>query len=631
MRFEVRNIVQGAQVDEYICDLRHEPRSISLPFKKLLIMRYTRDAALLRGAVDVRRPALKHISELELSAENRGHKFRELAQYLRDRRKAAVVLDEAHCKMVVLPPEDDEITQLRAVYYTAAPVAPASPPFAPGAPASPPFAPGAPASPPYAPPTSPSIGSKRPRPAEPPRSPQYQPPAPTSPQYQPPAPTSPQYQPPAPRSPAYQPPAPTSPSYAPPAPTSPSYAPPAPKSPEYAPPAPKSPEYAPPAPKSPEYAPPAPKSPEYAPPAPAPAAAPSPADAVLSNAGWARPAAAAPQPAAPRGLEGYEAVDAEGFVWRSGRHCAYFQDHRKRYRFDCGEKGLLLLERLVAVTSAAVALNDGQIAALGGGASDAVRREGESIYRDKAALQARGITWTHEEYGHLGLQKVYLETKCWQRFTETYNLLDRARAALLPVLRAAAARDGRLTAASLGGGPGFELHALREWVRGEAALESVHGSGAQRLVSLDLQGGWAPYAERLGLGFVGPWDLTKDDPVASCGLRPGELHVAIISYVLIYCCDEATAERIANMLRPPEQGGLGLRALIVSERSHVQPMIPMLEKRGVVTLRLMRQDSREGTDHRQLLFLPPGSSPAFDVVAANAAVTFENVPFMKGT
>ena len=111
----MRNIVQGAQVDEYICDLRHEPRSISLPFKKLLIMRYTRDAALLRGAVDVRRPALKHISELELSAENRGHKFRELAQYLRDRRKAAVVLDEAHCKMVVLPPEDDEITQLRAV------------------------------------------------------------------------------------------------------------------------------------------------------------------------------------------------------------------------------------------------------------------------------------------------------------------------------------------------------------------------------------------------------------------------------------------------------------------------------------------------------------------------------------
>ena len=48
----------------------------------------------------------------------------------------------------------------------------------------------------------------------------------------------------------------------------------------------------------------------------------------------------------------------------------------------------------------------------------ALKSQGESIYAQKPNLGANGVTWSQENYAHLGLQAEYLRLKSIQRFTE---------------------------------------------------------------------------------------------------------------------------------------------------------------------------------------------------------------------
>ena len=91
-------------------------------------------------------------------------------------------------------------------------------------------------------------------------------------------------------------------------------------------------------------------------------------------------------------------------------------------------------------------------------ALQALKEEGYRIYTDKPTLKsAANVTWSDEEYGHPGLHHMYLRYKSFQRFTETYALLERAEARGLFSRDGAfqPKRDGRpLRVASIGGGPG---------------------------------------------------------------------------------------------------------------------------------------------------------------------------------
>ena len=335
------------------------------------------------------------------------------------------------------------------------------------------------------------------------------------------------------------------------------------------------------------------------------------------------------------GEDGYEEVEhSAGMVWSRRQPgpapaCVYYQDVRRMYKFQCGDAGLRLLSGLVRAKHRVLESNRSRIESDPGGA-DRLRREGERMYVNKANLEKQGVTWSHEEYAHLGLQKVYLQTKCYQRFTETYNLMDRMRPVLLQVLRDAWRDGGPVRVASIGGGPGFELHAVREWVRSASAGLGVPAADADArmdLVSLDLQGDWAPYASELGLRFVGDWDLRRGDLVARCG--GGPVHLAIISYVLIYTGEDSTADMLAGLLRAPDAGGGGLRALMISERAHRQPMAAKMQAREVDLVRLMPQD--RGADDRQLLVLPRGHRRLYGFSGPEREVTFENVPYARGT
>ena len=107
--------------------------------------------------------------------------------------------------------------------------------------------------------------------------------------------------------------------------------------------------------------------------------------------------------------------------------CTYFQDRNKRWPFTCTKRGYDLLQRLLDFNTELLVVNKKLI--------DSTRDPryttmiGEGIYEVKPSLKCFGTTWSQEEYGHPGLQRMYLLLKSFQRFTETYATLERAEAA----------------------------------------------------------------------------------------------------------------------------------------------------------------------------------------------------------
>ena len=139
--------------------------------------------------------------------------------------------------------------------------------------------------------------------------------------------------------------------------------------------------------------------------------------------------------------------------------------------------------------------------------SDAVVAEGQRIYARKPNMGEHDVTWSQAEYGHLGLQKEYIRYKSVQRLTEAWACLQRARQAGI-FARLTESRDAPgsipLRWASLGGGPGFELLAVR-WF-----FERHYPAYDLDLVSLDLEKSWREAAEGLGLRFH-EWDVRDGD------------------------------------------------------------------------------------------------------------------------
>ena len=351
---------------------------------------------------------------------------------------------------------------------------------------------------------------------------------------------------------------------------------------------------------------------------------PTPPEAEQAPAKRARLDAAPAAPAAPvaAASSGLEPVDRDEMVHRD---CAtggvvYYQDSRKRYKFTAGPKGLELLTRLVRANEAGpLHVVERLLDKFAPAERDAAVREGEQLYAEKPTLRGEaGVTWSDAEYAHRGLQRQYLRFKSFQRFTETYSLVERASARGLfqralppPGPDGAPSRAARI--ASIGGGPGYELLALREFLRELAPPLRVE------LTSVDLQPGWEPFARALDCGFITA-DLNDGDMLSRCG---APLDIVVISYVLIYCSNEATAAMFARLLRA--EGGP--RAILVSERTHRQEMAALMERQGVTVTKLMPQ--HRGRDERQMVWTLsdlPSREPRNE-----GDLTFPNVPYQRGT
>jgi hypothetical protein len=177
----------------------------------------------------------------------------------------------------------------------------------------------------------------------------------------------------------------------------------------------------------------------------------------------------------------------------------YFCDRFRRYRFTCGGGGLALLRGLVATNKTLLARNEQCFAGLAAPEVARLRQQGYALYEEKPTLQkghggggasnshgggassllrsgwARPLgTWSDAEYALPGFQWMYLRLKSFQRFAETWALLERCAAGGL-FLPGAALHTGSSNAVkvvSLGGGPGFELLAADWFLRLEAAVPS---------------------------------------------------------------------------------------------------------------------------------------------------------------
>eukprot|EP00908_Phaeocystis_cordata_P023585 Transcript_6046.p1 GENE.Transcript_6046~~Transcript_6046.p1 ORF type:complete len:517 (-),score=162.86 Transcript_6046:113-1663(-) len=341
--------------------------------------------------------------------------------------------------------------------------------------------------------------------------------------------------------------------------------------------------------------------------------------------------------------------------------CTYFQDRLRQYPFYASGAALPLLRGLASVNKRVFAISQARIAATRD--PEATARQGEHIYVNKPTMKSaprnsnKG-TWSDEEYAHPGMQFLYLRLKSFQRFTESWALFERAAARgifdpwLQPEGGAAAAPPrAPLKMVSLGGGPGYELLAL-EWYlsylaaerRGRAAASGAEAPATEapplELVSLDLQPSWEPYLEVLeqnqGVGGeggggrqratyrFGQWNIRSESAIAdvlAC-TSGGPPDLCMVSNVLVYCTDEASADVFATLLDPAKGG---VKAVLLNERGGEQKMIELVEKRGVVVVKLLSQESAAGRDDRQLIFLPPGTTPP--ALSAAGPSTFPNVPY----
>ena len=253
----------------------------------------------------------------------------------------------------------------------------------------------------------------------------------------------------------------------------------------------------------------------------------------------------------------------------------YFQDRNKRWAYRTNKEGHLLLKGMIEQASPLLRAAFRRAEASGG------KEEGERIYAQKPNLSGAGITWSQQNYAHLGLQAEYLRLKSVQRFTEAFAAMQRVRnvgglAAIRASAAAAAARAGaaaetpktaraetaraettgtkaagakeagakaagakeagakeagakeagaqqvasapKLRVASLGGGPGFELLAVR------AFLERECPETALDLISLDLEESWRPCAEELGVRFS-VWDVNDGEGLLAKVNDPHSTHL----------------------------------------------------------------------------------------------------------
>ena len=308
---------------------------------------------------------------------------------------------------------------------------------------------------------------------------------------------------------------------------------------------------------------------------------------------------------------------------RDPTRCEYFQDRNKRWPFHCDDDGYGLLSRLLVVATPVVAATQAKIESTHGPSAHQIVAEGQQIYAKKPNMGQEDVTWSQREYGHLGLQKEYLRYKSVQRLTEAWACLQRARnAGVFASLREGLHDGDRQTLrwASLGGGPGFELLAVR-WF-----FERHYPSYDLDLVSLDLEGSWRPCAEGLGLRF-NEWDVNDGDGLERAA--GGRVDFSIASYVLkMYMANEACAGWLGaklNALHDPMRA-----VLVVSRDENLEAACRLMREHGRVDV-VPLMDPSGGRDDRQLVFVPAGfrtqAGSSGIRAGAEERLTFPNVPY----
>jgi len=87
-------------------------------------------------------------------------------------------------------------------------------------------------------------------------------------------------------------------------------------------------------------------------------------------------------------------------VPEAGGGATYYQDRLRRWAYRCDAGGARLLRGMMDKATPLLEGVSLRLGAMGG----SVASEGEQIYAQKPNLRGNGITWSQENYAHLGLQ-----------------------------------------------------------------------------------------------------------------------------------------------------------------------------------------------------------------------------------
>lgn len=217
--------------------------------------------------------------------------------------------------------------------------------------------------------------------------------------------------------------------------------------------------------------------------------------------------------------------------------------------------------------------------------SEKMIKEGFDIYDQKPSQNRnQRITWSEEEYNHLGFQYIYIKIKSVQRFTEVYNLLVRMHnLGMFDFLeRKSPSRNqsGRKTfrIVSIGGGPGFELYAARLF------FEKYYSTVKLKLMSIDM-GDWEfanqVFENEFSFGsFYDPEYLKKISQQYDC---------AMMSYVFhhYFNQDKSKWDLIHKFLRND------IKFLIVNSRRKQMNLFRYLEQYYYLYNLINRNDHRQ--------------------------------------
>ena len=288
----------------------------------------------------------------------------------------------------------------------------------------------------------------------------------------------------------------------------------------------------------------------------------------------------------------------------------YYQDRKRRWEFDIDEDGY---QELCLLSHEVQKLLDANMRMMESKYSDEVDRiirEGIEIYDRKPAFKT-GVTWSQGDYSHLGLQREYLRYKSIQRFTETWEMLRKARN--LGLLRNITDDHTPRTirVCSMAGGPGFELYAIQRFFHKYYPYIKVEGA------SLDLEESWEPYVKLLGFRFR-PWNTSDGENfIRKCG---GKIDLAIVSYSLhMYMSGDEHIKWLSDQIRSGE-----IPLLFVNSRmKNLQKHKDRMAMQGVIATPLLNQSKRH--DDRQMVY----HSPKLKVKPPSKSikVMFPNVPF----
>ena len=289
---------------------------------------------------------------------------------------------------------------------------------------------------------------------------------------------------------------------------------------------------------------------------------------------------------------------------RDPTRCEYFQDRNKRWPFHCDDDGFELLSRLLVAATPVVAATQAKIEAAHGPGADNIVAEGQQIYAKKPNMGQEDVTWSQREYGHLGLQKEYLRYKSVQRLTEAWACLQRARnsGVFASLTEGPGMEDGdrqTLRWASLGGGPGFELLAVR-WF-----FERHYPAYDLDLVSLDLEGSLAAVRGR-SRSAIQRWDVNDGDGLEDAA--GGHVDFSLVSYVLkMYMANTGCAKWLGDKLNAPTRPMRA--ALVVSRDENLEAACQLMRDVGKVTV-VPLMDPSGGRDDRQIAYVPAGTAPS---------------------